>query len=341
MSAENSAYFLAGAGDERTLQANTHAFARAQITPRHLRSLGGGSTATTLLGKPLAAPFLVAPFAYHRLLDDAGEIATARGAEAQEIKMILSAQSSVDMTRLRTAAQSCDWFQLYWMGSREATHAVAQSALTAGFTTIVLTIDAPVQGVRDREIEARFQLPPDITPVNLAHVPRPRFAPLTDGQSLVFDRIAPDLPDWDDVAWLIETLNAPVVLKGILHPEDAAKAVQIGAAGVIVSNHGGRVLDGAPATLDVLPAIVEKVGAAYPVLVDGGIRRGIDILVALALGAKAVLVGRPVVCGLAVAGELGVSHVLRLLRDELEVAMLLAGCATIDDITPEMLHLNR
>jgi 4-hydroxymandelate oxidase len=341
MSVENRAYFLAGAGDERTLGDNTQAFARARVMPRPLRTMGGGSTKTSVLGKPLAAPFLVAPFAYHRLLDETGEIATARGGEAQEIKMILSAQSSVDMTQLRAAAQTCDWFQLYWMGTREATLALAQSALAAGFTTIVLTIDAPVQGVRDCEIEARFQLPADVTAVNLASVEQSGFAPLLDGQSLVFDRIAPRLPVWDDIQWLVETVNAPVLLKGILHPDDAANAVRIGAAGIIVSNHGGRVLDGVPATLDILPEIIEKVGGQYPVLLDGGIRRGVDILVALALGAKAVLIGRPVVCGLAVAGELGVSHVLRLLRDELEIAMLLAGCATIEDVTPETVHLNR
>ena len=340
MSSENRAYFLSGAGGEETLLANEEAFVRARITPRPLREMGGGSTATSVLGQRLAAPLLIAPFAYHRLLHPSGEIATAQGAGAQSIKMILSAQSSVELTNVQAAAQGCDWFQLYWMGSRQATLELAEMALAAGFGTLVLTIDAPVQGVRDREIEAGFQLPPDVSAVNLARFAPPRFTAPDEGQSFIFDRIAHHLPNWDDVAWLVETVQVPVLLKGILHPEDAARAVSIGAAGVIVSNHGGRVLDRAPATLDVLPAIVERVGPDYPVLMDGGIRRGVDIFVALALGAKAVLIGRPVVCGLAVAGELGVSHVLRLVRDELEVAMLLCGCASIDDITPDMVHLK-
>ncbi|MBI6630773.1 alpha-hydroxy-acid oxidizing protein [Pontibaca sp. S1109L] len=340
-SMEMRAYFLGGAGDERTLRRNEEAFREAQIIPRVLQALTGGSTATSLLGQKLACPVLVAPFAYHCLLDSSGEIATAQGAEAQSVKMILSAQSSVDMKAVRSASDSCDWFQLVWMGSREATLALAQTALAAGFRTFVLTIDAPVQGVRDREIEAEFKLPPDIGAINLAPFGQPRFAALKEGESLIFDRIAHSLPSWDDIAWLIGTISAPVLLKGILHPDDAARAVGIGAAGIIVSNHGGRVLDGAPATLEMLPAIVKKVGPDYPVLMDGGIRRGVDILVALALGAKAVLVGRPIVCGLAIAGSLGVSHVLRLLRDELEVAMLLSGCATIGDITQDVVHLKR
>ncbi|MBB4175144.1 alpha-hydroxy acid oxidase [Sulfitobacter noctilucicola] len=340
MSEENRAYFLSGAGNEETLIGNEQAFGHAKITPRPLRGMGGGSTETSLLGQTFSSPLLIAPFAYHRLLHPSGEVATAHGAEAQNTKMVLSAQSSAEIKQVRAAGNVCDWFQLYWMGSREVTLELAEMALAAGFSTLVLTIDAPVQGVRDREIEAGFRLPPEVSAVNLSGFAPPQFPALTEDQSVVFDGIAPTLPDWDDVAWLIQSVQVPVLLKGILHPDDAAKSLSIGAAGVIVSNHGGRVLDKAPATLDVLPAIVAKVGPKYPVLMDGGIRRGVDIFVALALGAKAVLVGRPIVCGLAVAGELGVSHVLRLLRDELEVAMLLSGCATLDDTTRDMVHLK-
>lgn len=340
MSPQNRAYFLAGAGDEQTARANEAAFQQAQVTPRMLRDLRGGTTEMSVLGQKLAAPLLIAPFAYQRLLDDDGETATARGAEAQSIKMVLSAQSSVSLDRVRASGPGSDWFQLHWMGSRENTQALAQAALDAGFNRLILTIDAPVQGVRDREIEARFQLPPDVSAVNLARFAPPAFTPHENAQSIIFDHIAETLPTWADVAWLIETLQAPLLLKGILHPEDAAQAQRIGAAGIIVSNHGGRVLDRAPATLSALPAIVDRVGPDYPVLMDGGIRRGVDILVALAFGAKAVLVGRPIACGLAVAGDLGVSHVLRLLRDELEVAMLLTGCATVQDIHRELVHLK-
>lgn len=341
MSVAHRAYFLAGAGGERTLHENEQAFERAGIMPRPLRVMGGGSTRCSLLGQELASPVLVAPFAYHRLLHPSGELATGRGAEAQSVKMILSAQSSEEMTAVRAAAEGCDWFQLYWMGSRQATLELAEMAMGAGFTALVLTIDAPVQGVRDREIETGFHLPPDVGAVNLAGFAPPRFEALEEGQSIIFDRIAHALPTWEDVAWLVQAVQVPVLLKGILHPDDAARAVSIGAAGVIVSNHGGRVLDRAPATLDVLPSIIDRVGSEYPVLMDGGIRRGVDVFIALALGAKAVLVGRPVLCGLAVAGELGVSHVLRLLRDELEIAMLLSGCARLDDIKPDMVHRNR
>lgn len=340
MSPHNRAYFLAGSGDEQTASANETAFHQAQVMPRMLRDLRGGSTEVSVLGQTLAAPLLIAPFAYQRLLDDEGETATARGAEAQSIKMVLSAQSSEPLDSVRASGPSSDWFQLHWMGSRETTQALAQMALAAGFNRLILTIDAPVQGVRDREIEAQFQLPPDVSAVNLAQFAPPAFTPRENAQSIIFDHIAETLPTWADVAWLIKTLQVPLLLKGILHPEDAAQAQRIGAAGVIVSNHGGRVLDRAPATLSALPAIVDRVGPDYPVLMDGGIRRGVDILIALALGAKAVLVGRPIACGLAVAGDLGVSHVLRLLRDELEIAMLLSGCATVQDIHRDMVHLK-
>ncbi len=340
MSPHNRAYFLAGSGDEQTAAANEAAFLQAQVTPRMLRDLRGGSTEMSLLGQKLAAPLLIAPFAYQRLLHDEGETATARGAEAQSIKMVLSAQSSEPIEKVRANSSGSDWFQLHWMGDRENTQALAQMALAAGYNRLILTVDAPVQGVRDQEIEAQFQLPPDVSAVNLAQFTPPRITRHENARSVIFDHIAETLPTWEDVVWLIESLQAPLLLKGILHPEDAAQAQRIGAAGIIVSNHGGRVLDRAPATLSALPSIIDKVGPDYPVLLDGGIRRGVDILIALALGAKAVLVGRPIACGLAVAGDLGVSHVLRLLRDELEIAMLLSGCATVEDIHREMVHLK-
>lgn len=340
ISSKNLAYFLAGAGDQTTLSANEAAFEHVSLTPRVLRPLAGGSTQTSLLGQTLAAPFMIAPFAYQRLLHQSGEVAKANAAEAQSIKMILSAQSSQRIETVRAAAPGADWFQLYWMHSRETTRELAEIAISAGFKALVLTVDAPVQGVRDREIEAGFQLPADVSAVNLAGLSNSRFAPLEGAESFVFDRIAHALPTWDDVAWLIDAVKVPVLLKGILHPQDAVLAVNTGAAGIIVSNHGGRVLDRAPSTLAQLPAVIDEVGPDYPVLMDGGIRRGVDIFIAIALGAKAVLVGRPVVCGLAVAGELGVSHVLRLMRDELEIAMLLSGCSTIEDISRDMVHLK-
>ena len=334
------AYFLGTAGQGRTSRANLAAFDSVTLRPRVLQDLRGGSTAVSLFGATLDHPIFVAPFAYQKLLCDTGEPATAAAAQAQGARMILSAQSSTKMSQARDAGDLCDWFQMYWMGTREVTQALLQRALDAGFRAIVLTVDAPVQGVRDAEITAGFRLPRDVGAVNLRDLPPPGFAPLDEGESLLFDRIAHVSMRWPDVAWLCATSPIPVLLKGILCAEDARLAVDHGAAGVIVSNHGGRVLDGAPASLRVLPEVAAAVGAAVPVLMDGGIRRGVDVFAALALGARAVLVGQPVVAGLAVAGSYGVSHVLRLLRDELEVAMALCGCRTLADITPDRVYLT-
>lgn len=340
LSPQLEAYFFGSAGQGRTSQANLDAFQSIVLRPRVLRDLRGGSTALTLMGISLEHPIFVAPFAYQKLLCDEGEVDMAAAAQAQGARMVLSAQSSTHMAQVRREGPLCNWFQIYWMGSRQSTHALLQRAVEAGFSAIVLTVDAPVQGVRDAEISAQFRLPDGISAVNLQGLPKPEFAPVEAGGSLLFDRIAHVALRWDDVAWLCNTSPIPVLLKGILCAEDAQLAVDHGAAGVIVSNHGGRVLDGAPASLRVLPKIVAQVGMNVPVLIDGGIRRGVDVFAALALGAKAVLVGQPVVAGLTIAGAYGASHVLRLLRDELEVAMMLCGCRTLADITSDCIYLT-
>jgi 4-hydroxymandelate oxidase len=264
----------------------------------------------------------------------------AMGAAAQDAAMVLSAQSSTDAAEVRAAGSDCDWFQLYWGPSREASLALVQRIADLGFAAIVLTVDAPVQGVRDKEARTGFQLPPDIAAVNLADMPAARFAPLTPSESILFDRVAHITPRWSDVDWLCRNSPLPVIVKGILHPADARQAINAGACAIIVSNHGGRTLDTVPATIRLLPAVAKAVDGAVPVLMDGGIRRGTDILKTLALGATAVLAGRLPVAGLAVAGASGVSHVLRLLRDELEIAMMLTGCASLDEITPDIIYRN-
>ncbi|GAA4221142.1 4-hydroxymandelate oxidase [Sagittula marina] len=335
MSDVNRAYFLSGAGAETTLRANEADLAALTLRPRALRDLRGGHTQTTLLGRRLPHPILVAPFAYQSLLSPDGECATAQGAEAQQATMILSAQSSEPMQDVRASGAACRWFQLYWQATLDGTLTLANRAAEAGFEALVLTIDAPVNGIRDAEVRAGFHLPEGTRPVNLTGLPQPRFAPLTQGESMIFDRIAHILPRWEDVAALCKASPLPILIKGVLCAEDARAAVAAGAAGVIVSNHGGRVLDGACSSISVLPEVVAAVGAELPVLMDGGLRRGADVFKALALGAQAVLVGRPVIHGLTVAGALGVSHVLRLLRDELEVAMALTGCRTLDEITAD------
>ena len=213
-----------------------------------------------------------------------------------------------------------------------------QRAEAAGFEALVLTVDAPTSGARDRERRAGFQLPAGISSVNLAGLATPAPVGLRPDQSALFDGLLAHTPTGDDIAWLQSITRLPVLLKGVLHPADARQAASVGAAGLIVSNHGGRTLDTAPATATALPRVVQAVGGAVPVLADGGIRRGTDVLKAMALGASAVLVGRPAVWGLANAGAAGVAHVLRLLRDELEVAMALTGCATLAEATPALLE---
>lgn len=335
-----AAYFLRGAGRERTLRANSADLQSIDLWPRPLVDLRGGATKVTLLDQDLAAPMLVAPMAYLPLLHPDGEAGAAAAATAQGLGMVLSAQSAQPMERVRAAGPGCGWMQLYWQGGREASLSLAHRAARSGFSALVLTVDAPVNGIRDAELAAGFTLPSDIRAVNLDGFGQPELAPLSDGESLLFDRVAHVLPRWEDVAWLCENAPLPVLLKGILHPDDAVHAVRAGAAGVIVSNHGGRVLDGAPSSISALPGVIAAVGGTVPVLMDGGIRRGVDVFRALATGARAVLIGRPVCHGLAVAGALGVSHVLRLLRDELEVTMALTGCKRLSDITRDRLVPN-
>ena len=339
------AYFSGGAGDEITLRANRSAWDALPLWPRVLRPLAGGHTRVTLLGRSLAHPVLVAPIACQRLAHTDGEVAMAYAAAALGAGVVLSTQSSI---ALETIAQTVHpdpgrgplWFQLYLQHDRGFTQALVQRAEAAGYEALVLTVDAPTSGVRDRERRAGFRLPPGVGPVHLAGLQAPPPANLSPDQSALFDGLLHHAPTWDDIAWLQSITRLPVLLKGVLHPADARLAVSLGAAGLIVSNHGGRTLDTAPATAHALPRVVQAVAGAAPVLVDGGIRRGTDILKAMALGASAVLVGRPVVWGLANAGAVGVAHVLRLLRDELEVAMALTGCATLADASMALLDAD-
>lgn len=338
LSADRSAYFFGGAADQQTLAANQKAFSELELLPRVLRDLRGGSTRLTLLGKALRHPILVAPVAYQTLVHPDGEIAMAMGAAAQYAAMVLSCQSSIDAVEVRAACPGCYWFQLYWGPSRDANRALVQRVADLGFAAIVLTVDAPVQGARDNEARTGFQLPPDIAAVNLADMPAAQFAPVAPSESILFDRVAHITPRWSDVEWLCRNSPLPVIVKGVVHPADARQAIDAGAGAIIVSNHGGRTLDTMPATIRLLPAVAKAVDGAVPVLMDGGIRRGTDVLKALALGATAVLAGRLPVAGLTVAGAAGVSHVLRLLRDELEIAMMLTGCASLDEVTPDIIY---
>lgn len=333
-----AAYFLGGAADEITLGANRLCFDRIGLVPRVLTRGSGGSTALDLLGRKLAHPVILAPVAYQRMAHPDGESGTAIAAAALDALMVLSCQASEPLEAPARAGSTCRWMQIYMQPARAATLALVRRAEAAGYEALVVTVDAPLSGVRNREMRANFRLPDGISAVNLAHLPNPPSAMLATGQSAVFDRFMAHAPDWDDISWLRRQTDLKLVIKGILHPDDAVRAVETGADALILSNHGGRVLDGAMPPLLQLPEVAAAVGADMPLLIDGGIRRGTDIVKALALGARAVLIGRPIVEALSVNGAQGVAHVLRLLRDELEITMALCGCRTLQDIGPGLLR---
>lgn len=331
--------FLAGgAADELTLRWNRDAYARLRLTGRALRDMSGAHTRVTLLGTELDFPILLAPVAYQNLIHPAGELATVEGAAAMRAGMIVSTNATVSMEDI--AASSHDtplWFQLYMLEDRESTRTLIGRAEAAGYGALVVTVDAPINGVRNREQRSGFRLTV-ADPVNLRGLRRPYPAAtpsLVD--SPLFGGFLKSAPTWRDIEWLQSVTRLPIVLKGIMSPGDAVRAADLGVAGIVVSNHGGRTLDTLPATIEALPRIADAVEGRLPILVDGGIRRGTDIVKALALGASAVLVGRPYAFALAVAGAVGVAHVLSILRAELEAAMTLTGCPTIADIDRSIL----
>lgn len=326
------AYFNGGSADEVTLRANAAAWSRLALRPRVLRPLAGLTPQVTLLGRTLPHPLLVAPVAFQRLAHPDGERATAQAAAAQGAGFVLSTQASTPLEDvaadvLNDPGRGPLWFQLYFQRERAATLDLVRRAAAAGFEALVLTVDAPVQAPRDTQLRAGFRVPAGLA-VNL-----PLAAPGESAAALA--DLLRTAPTWDDVAWLRAHTRLPLLLKGVVHPEDAREALRQGVDALIVSNHGGRALDTVPASAELLPALARAVEGRLPLLADGGIRRGTDVLKAIALGARAVLVGRPVIWGLANAGAVGVAHVLRLLRDELEIAMALCGCVRLD---PEILN---
>ncbi|MFN9728615.1 alpha-hydroxy acid oxidase [Acidovorax sp.] len=342
MDANAWAYFSGGAADELTLTANRQAWDRLSLLPRVLCPLAGGHTRLSLLGRQLAHPVLLAPIAYQRLAHPDGELASGVAAAALGAGFVLSTQATTPLEDIARAVQHDPgrgplWFQLYLQHDRGFTRELVQRAERAGYEALVLTVDAPCHGARDRERRAGFHLPAGISAVNLLGMRPPPENDLAPGQSALFDRLLHQAPSWADVQWLQGITALPIVLKGVLHPEDARQASRLGVGGLIVSNHGGRTLDSAVSTARALPRIAEAVRGEIPLLVDGGIRRGTDVLKAIALGATAVLIGRPYIHALANSGATGVAHVLRLLRDELEIAMALTGCASLADVAPELL----
>ena len=322
-------YFAGGSGDERTLSMNVAAFDRYVLRPRVLVDARTIDTSTTVLGEALPAPILLAPAALQCLAHPEGERATARAAAAIGTVFVLSTVASTSIEDVAAAVAGPRWFQLYVYKDPAITREMIRRAEQAGYRALVLTVDTPRLGRRERDARNRFALPEGIAPANFAamhHLVAARalqegHSPFAAQVEQLFD---PSL-DWDKLAWLRSITKLPLLLKGVVTPEDARLAVQAGVSGIIVSNHGGRQLDGAEATIVALPRVAEAVAGAIPVLMDGGIRRGVHVLTALALGAQAVMIGRPYLWGLAVGGEQGVRDIYELLRAELELAMALSG----------------
>lgn len=331
-------YYAGGAEDETTLRANVEAWRRWSVVHRALVDVRDRDLRTTALGRPVDLPFAVAPTAFHRLAHADAEVATAKAARAKGALFCLSSLSTTSLEDVSMALapggaseasvpRAPKWFQLYLYKDRATGAAMAQRAEKAGYDAIALTVDTPVLGRRERDAKLGFQT--DVRPANFAAAVKPA----ASGAAMLRD-IFGGLDDgltWKDLDWLRGQTSLPILVKGVVHPDDARLAVEHGAAGIIVSNHGGRQLDGSIATADALPDVVAAVDGRAEVWVDGGIRRGVDVLRALALGAQGVLVGRPALWGLAVGGQAGVEAVLECLRRELDVAMALAGARNVKD----------
>jgi 4-hydroxymandelate oxidase len=331
--------FINGAAaDEITVRWNREAYERIRLRPRILTDVSRLDTRITLFGMEHPFPILLAPTAYHKLVHPEGELATTRGANAAEATMVLSSFSTTSVEDVTKTAKRPIWFQLYAQTDHGFTHDLVQRAEAAGAQALCLTVDTPVGGPRNREMRTPFALPKGMDLPNMSGLKglgsdlghRPK------GQD-IYSSLLDAALTWRDVEWLRSFAKIPLLVKGVLNPDDADRAVKDGVAGIIVSNHGGRNLDTAPATADALPFVVEKVAGRVPVLVDGGIRRGTDVLKALALGANAVLIGRPYVYGLGAAGEAGVERVIKILRREFEMAMALTGRTSIASIDRSVL----
>jgi len=326
-------YYEGGALDEITLRENVTGWERLKLYYRVLAGVKPRDMSTTMLGQPVSMPIVVAPTAFHKLACDRGEIATAKAAKAAKTLFILSSLSNTAMEAVFSGAASPRWFQLYIYKDREITFELVKRAEAAGAEAIVLTVDAPGLGTRERDTRNNFRLPEGQTVENLAPLGKGNF-PEVKGSGLaayVRANFKQDL-GFDDLDWLCRSTELPVVVKGVVRADDARRAAEHGAKAVVVSNHGGRQLDAAPATCEALPHVVDAAGDLCEIYVDGGIRRGSDVLKAIALGARAVLVGRAVLWGLCVAGEQGATQVLEILRRELDEAMLLCGCTRLSDI---------
>jgi 4-hydroxymandelate oxidase len=330
-------FVSSGAADELTCRWNREAYQRIRLLPRHLVDVSKLDTRVRLFGVEMPHPVLLAPVAYQKLMHSDGELGTARGAGAEGATMVLSSFSTVSLEEVAAEASGPLWFQLYVQPDRGFTLGLVRRVEAAGYKALVVTVDTPVLGARYREHRVKFALPPDLAQPNLAGLASAtgrHHLPTDEG---IYSAALDPTLTWKDIDWLRAQTSLPIILKGVMNPSDAGKAAGSGVSGLIVSNHGGRNLDTVPATIDALPAVIAAVAGRVPVLVDGGIRRGTDILKALALGASAVLIGRPYVYGLSVGGAEGVAHVIQILRREFERAMALSGLPTIPSINASVI----
>ena len=324
-------YYAGGAEDEITLRENRDAFKRLRIAFRVLVDVAERDMRTELLGVPMSSPILLAPTAMHRMAHPDGELATSRAAAGTGTLMCLSSISSTPME----APEGRRWFQLYHMGDRRKTESLVQRAAGSGYEAIVVTVDTPVLGRRERDMRYAKVIPDDVRAVHFDPEPDVRRAP--DEERSLGNYINQPFLTWNDLAWLRSLTALPLIPKGVVRADDAKRAIDEGAAAIWISNHGGRQLDTSVATADAVRPIAEAVAKQVPLIVDGGVRRGTDVVKALALGADAVALGRPQLWGLAADGENGVRAVLDLLRNELSIAMALAGCKALADIDESLL----
>lgn len=333
-------YYASGADDERCVRRNCDAYEQIQLHYRVLVDVARRSLETTVLGQQLSMPIAVAPTAFHKLAHADGELASVRGAGDAGTLFILSTLSNTAVEEVVAAASGPVWFQLYVYKDRAATEALVRRVEAAGCKALVLTVDAPLLGRRERDVRNGFVLPAGLGIENMFAAGYARM-PAVSGESglaAYFAQLLDPSLTWDAVAWLRSITKLPVVVKGLVRADDAVRAIEHGAAGVVVSNHGGRQLDASPATIDVLPRIVDAVAGRGEVLLDGGIRRGADVVKALALGARAILVGRPVLWGLAHGGRAGVAGALAMLRRELDLAFALCGCPDVASVTRDLVE---
>ncbi len=333
-------YMMGGANDEVTLRDNRRAWDEIAIRYRTMVDVSERTLSTTVLGEEVAFPVLIAPTAMQRLAHPEGECATARAAEMARTVMIVSTTATTNLEDVRASAAGPQWFQVYVYKDRGITRALLQRVKAAGYQGVVLTVDAPVIGRRERDIRTAFSLPSNLHIANAVPAGAgtvPNATAVDSGLELHFRGLHDPSVTHKDIAWIHEICGLPVVVKGVVRADDALRAIDSGASAVVVSNHGGRQLDTSVTTARALPAIVDAIDGRAEVYVDGGIRRGTDVLKALAMGARAVLIGRPVLWGLAVGGEQGVHDVLHLLYNEVDLAMALAGCRTVADITSDLI----